>query len=124
MTLPPNRPERDTDWIDRALDDLAAMPVPDASGDLMARVLGDAEALMPPPGGVQAVRIPLWRQIVQGLGGWTAVGGLVAAAATGFVVGLGGFDTTGTDTIWSLGYGTFYEGEGALAAFGWDFEEG
>ncbi|WP_415402360.1 hypothetical protein [Tateyamaria sp. SN3-11] len=49
MTQPPNRPEHEDAWIERALDDLAATPVPDASGDLMARVLGDAEALMPPP---------------------------------------------------------------------------
>jgi hypothetical protein len=123
MTPPDKRPEGDDAWIDRMLDDLGQTEVPEVSADLMARVLGDAEAMLPAPGGVVAPT-PLWRQIVQGLGGWTAVGGLVAAAATGFVVGLGGVEAMGLGDYWSLDASASYDSLSALDAYGWDFEEG
>jgi hypothetical protein len=104
-------------------------PVPDPSPDLMARVLADALRMMPAPGGVRA-QVPLWRQVVGVLGGWRAVGGLVAATVTGLAIGLGAvdatgvLDTTGVDTLWSLGYFDGYDSQAGLSAFGWDFEEG
>lgn len=121
---PTDIPEGEDAWITGLLDDMARapdLPVPDG---LMTRVLADAHALRPAPGGVAARAQPWWRQIIDGLGGGIAVGGLVAAAATGFVVGLGGLDTVGVETFWPLNYETYYEGADALTAFGWDIEEG
>ncbi|WP_299592021.1 hypothetical protein [uncultured Tateyamaria sp.] len=136
--------QSDPDGIDQMLDELAAlpapdpsgdlaarvladaemhMPAPDPSGDLAARVLADAEMHMPAPGGRPA-NIPWWQQIVRGIGGWGAVSGLVAATATGFVIGLGAVGETGVDTLWTLGYDTYYDTDVGLDAFGWAFEEG
>ena len=123
MTQSPQGPGDDDRWIDRILDEMADMPdgqVPDA---LMSRVLADADAMLPPPGG-RVARAPWWRQFVEGLGGWIAVGGLAAAAATGFAVGLGGLDSIGVSVPWSLDYESYYDGTGAFDAFGWDMEEG
>ncbi|MEO0402864.1 MAG: hypothetical protein AAF214_10855 [Pseudomonadota bacterium] len=125
MTDPDKTPPHCMAVMDQMLDDLAHAPVPDVPDAVMARVMEDAMAMLPPPGGVVApVAVPWWRDMLQAIGGWTAVGGLVAAAATGFVVGVGGLDTVSGDAIWSLGTGTYYDGSGALDAFGWDFEEG
>lgn len=109
--------------VAQMLDDLAAGPVPEPSGDLVARVLADADAHLPPPGGAPA-SAPWWSQIIQGIGGWGAVGGLVAATVTGFVVGLGALDGAGMDALWTLGYGDYYDAELGLDAFGWALEEG
>ena len=122
MNKAPKRPEEDG-WIDRMLDDLAREAVPDAPDDLMARVLADGKAMLPAPVR-KIVRPPWWRQIVEGIGGWTAVSGLVAAAATGFVVGLGGLETVGVLPTWSVDYETYYDGQDAEYAYGWDMEEG
>ena len=123
MTKAPDRPAHNDDWIDGMLDDLARSPVPETSDGLMSRVMEDAQAMLPAPGGAVA-RAPWWRQLVEGIGGWTAVGGLVAAAATGFVVGLGALDAVGVTAPWSVSYETYYESSGGLDAFGWDMEEG
>jgi hypothetical protein len=121
MTRDPNR---DTDaWLDQMLDEVGRSPVPDPSADLMARVLEDAHALMPTPVGRMA-RTPLWQQIVDGLGGWSAVGGLVAAGVAGLAIGLGAVDATGVDALWPLGGFDGYDSQAGLSAFGWDFEEG
>ena len=122
MTKAPNR-DGDDAWIDGMLDDLARTPVPDVPDDLMSRVIEDAYGMLPAPGG-RAAPAPWWRQIVDGIGGWMAVGGLVAAAATGFVVGLGGLDSVGVSTPWVMTYETYYDSPGSLDAFGWDMEEG
>ena len=113
----------DPDPIASLLDEMADLPVPDPSPDLMARVLADAEAHLPPPGGVLA-RVPWWRQIVADIGGWGAVSGLVAATATGFFIGLGALDAMGVDALWTLGYEDYYDANLGLDAFGWAFEEG
>lgn len=117
------RDKLDPDQVGRMLDDLAAAPVPDPSGDLMARVLADGEMHLPTPGG-QVVVVPWWRQIVLGIGGWGTVGGLVAATATGFVIGLGAIGDTGVDTLWTLDYDAYYESDLGFDAFGWALEEG
>lgn len=115
--------DRDDAWLDDMLDDLAAAPVGDPSDALMSRVMSDALAIMPPPGGDQP-KVSIWRNIVHGLGGWPAVGGLVAAAATGFVVGLGALDMTADAMAWPFGYDLLYQDQTGLDAFGWDLEEG
>ncbi len=122
MTRPPERHDDDA-WLDQMLEDVANTPMPDASDALLSRVMADAQAQLPPPGGV-VTRAPWWRQIVAGLGGWSAVGGLVAAAATGFVVGLGGLDNVGLDTLWPDSYDIYYDSQDAFSAYGWDLEEG
>ncbi|WP_299654468.1 hypothetical protein [uncultured Tateyamaria sp.] len=121
MKRPSEQP--DPDWIGDMLDDLGKAPVPDPSGDLVARVLADAEAHMPPPGGVRTVP-PVWQRVVQGIGGWGVIGGLVAATVAGFVVGVGTLDGTGADALWTLGYDAYYDAELGLDAFGWALEEG
>ncbi|MEL6563124.1 MAG: hypothetical protein AAFQ59_01665 [Pseudomonadota bacterium] len=119
MTDPRDR----TDWVESLLDDVGKAPVPDPSGDLMARVLADAEAAMPPPGGVQP-REGLVQQVLSGLGGWLSVGGLVAATAVGFAVGLGALSPTGLDALWLGDYGSYYDDTLGYSVNGWDFEEG
>jgi len=118
-------PDRDGDerWVDQMLDDLARAPVPDLPDALMARILADADAMLPPPGG-HKLRAAWWRQILEGVGGWTAVTGLVAAAATGFVVGLGALDGVGVSAPWMQVDDTYYDTQEATYAFGWDMEEG
>ncbi|MEL6884895.1 MAG: hypothetical protein AAFY39_18045 [Pseudomonadota bacterium] len=115
-----------SEWVDTLLDDVGKLPPADPRGDLMARVLADAHAMMPPPGGAQKPRDPGWRQVVRLLGGWTSVGGLVAATAFGFAVGLGGLDSVGVDldAVWLLDGAVYVEdAEMGLGAFGWDIEE-
>lgn len=116
-------PREDDAFVDALLSDLAHTPVRAPSDALMARVLADAQDMLPPPGGAVAAP-PLWRQLVDSVGGWGTVGGLVAAAATGFAVGLGGLDSVGVGAPWSLTYDTYYDSPGTLDAFGWDMEEG
>lgn len=78
MTQP--KPPED-DALEAAFSDMknTTLPVPDA---LMARVMEDAVAHVPKP-----QRTPLWRQVLSTLGGWPAVGGLVATACVGIAVG-------------------------------------
>ncbi|MEO0668466.1 MAG: hypothetical protein AAFZ99_11190 [Pseudomonadota bacterium] len=111
------------DWVDALLDDVGGAAPADPSGDLMARVLADAEAAMPAPGGAP-VREGLWRQMLAGLGGWLSVGGLVAATAVGFAVGLGALSTVGLDALWLGEYGAYYDDTLGFSVNGWDFEEG
>ncbi|MEL6450740.1 MAG: hypothetical protein AAFQ19_05725 [Pseudomonadota bacterium] len=114
--------DRDAAWLDALLDDVGRTPPPAVSDDLMARVMADAVAALPAPGGAPAP-VPIWRQVVEGLGGWSAIGGLVAATVTGFAVGLGALDTAGADAIWSLGSEMSLDSEAGLNAYGWDLEE-
>jgi hypothetical protein len=98
-------------------------PDPDKIIARMLDDLADAEAHLPALGGAR-VAVPWGRQIVQGIGGWGTVSGLVAAGATGFVIGLGALDATGVDAIWTLGYSDYDDAELGLDAFGWALEEG
>lgn len=123
MTRTPQHPDKDDDWITGLLDDVSRTPVPDTPDPLVMRVMEDAIAMMPAPGG-RVVPAPWWRSIVDGIGGWTAVGGLVAAAATGFVVGLGGLDTVGVSAPWLLDDAAYFDSLGTVDTFGWDMEEG
>lgn len=111
------------DWVDRLLHDVSETPDAEASPEFLARVLDDAMDMLPPPGG-EVERLRLWRQIVHGLGGCAAVGGLATAAVTGFAMGLNGYDATGVEALFSTGFDDVYESQMGLSAYGWDLEEG
>lgn len=84
-----------TDMTDRELDALfeaARTEAPLPSGDVMARILADAEAeqaraqiVVAPTTPARAV--PRWRQLVSALGGWPAVAGLATATVAGIWIG-------------------------------------
>ena len=117
--------DRKTDadaWVDALLNDVASAPVPKPSQDLMARVLADATAKLPPPGG-RAEVASLWHEFVAGIGGWFGVGGVLAAGFTGLVIGLGAIDPSDVDTLFSFGFFENYDSQSGLSAFGWDLEE-
>lgn len=61
------------------------------SEDLTNRMLGDAlavQAQFAPVVQERQARPGLWRQLVSAVGGWPAMGGLVAACATGIWIGV------------------------------------
>ncbi|WP_050530396.1 hypothetical protein [Pseudaestuariivita atlantica] len=64
-----------------------------ASPDLLARVLGDAEAVQ--EGFVAPVarpsappRVPFWQSVLDAIGGWPAAAGLAAAGVAGVWIGV------------------------------------
>ncbi|MBU2891126.1 dihydroorotate dehydrogenase [Celeribacter halophilus] len=68
------------------------------SGDLMARVLADAEEVMAQREAEEAARLaamrpkqrhPVMEAIIATLGGWRAVAGLATAGVAGLAIGLG-----------------------------------
>lgn len=109
------------DWIDALLDDVAQMPVDAAPTQMMSRILADAQAVQPAPGGLRAVA--WWRRALADIGGWASVGGLVAATVTGLAIGLGAFSGVGFDPAVS-GWDTSAYATDALSANGWDLEDG
>ncbi|MEL7092000.1 MAG: hypothetical protein AAFN94_09730 [Pseudomonadota bacterium] len=111
----------DDTWIDALLDDVCSAPVPEPGEDVMARILSDAMDAQPAPGGGGA--LPRWRQALQALGGWMSVGGLVAATAVGFAVGLGGVVDAALLTS-GAGWADSAYYQDALSANGWDLEDG
>lgn len=83
---------REFDDEDGALDrlfDLARGVAPPVSGDLMARILADAEAeaSVPVPVAASAATVG-WRGWVDAIGGWPAMGGLALATVVGVVIGI------------------------------------
>lgn len=88
------------------LDDLFALAragggVP--PGDLMARVMADADCILqaaaPVRAEMPATRTRLWPQLMQALGGWGGIGGLLTASFAGLWLGLAG---VGSDIgLWS-----------------------
>ncbi len=89
---------------------------PEVSDDLMARVLADAAAVAPhdAPLPKRASRPGLFAQILEGIGGWPSLAGLVTATAAGLWFGFsdpygllaGTTTTTGFDVTEVLpGYG-------------------
>ncbi|WP_027236874.1 hypothetical protein [Leisingera caerulea] len=84
----------DTDKALEELEDLFAaarsqrpgMPAP-----LNAAILADAareQAGFRAAWPERAVRQPLWRQLIEAIGGWPAMGGLAAASAAGLWIGI------------------------------------
>lgn len=88
----PNPPENDS--LEAAFSDMKTV-TPDLPDGLMARVMADAVAQMPKP-----KKTPMWRHVISTLGGWPAVGGLVATACVGVVVG----GVLTDDLVVALGY--------------------
>ena len=97
---------------------------PEISDTLMARILADADAQMPP-----ARREPLGAALWAMLGGGFGAGGLVTAAALGVWLGLappGALpDLAGQLLTDTAAEGETFEAEPLLlpASFGWDQEE-
>lgn len=71
------------DELDQLLNEVARAPVPEVSATLEARLMHEAERLMPPA----PPRREGWGSVVRGLGGWRALGGLATAAAAGVWIG-------------------------------------
>jgi hypothetical protein len=75
----------------RALDALFAQarrPAPPPGDDLIARVLADAYAQQPSFAAPPVQSRGIWARLSEGLGGWTALGGLSAATAAGVWFGV------------------------------------
>jgi hypothetical protein len=91
---------------------------------LIRRVLDDAAALQPRKR--QTSIFPRWRSILASLGGWPAVGGLVAATCAGFWIGVS--PPVFLPDAGALVFGTAedfsYEIVADDAGFGWVLEEG
>jgi len=82
----------DKSMTEHDLDALLAAAAKDAaqapSGDLMARVLADAEAMQPQAASLApAPRRGVLAGIVSALGGWPSLGGLAAATVAGVWIG-------------------------------------
>jgi len=74
----------------------ARRDAPVASGDLMARVLGDAYAMQPETVvRIVPVRRAWWRVLLAAVGGWPAVSGLVTATLVGVWIGASGTASLG-----------------------------
>lgn len=96
-------------------------PPPEA---LMARVMQDAVAEMPPVRPVADA--PLWWRLMRALGGWPAMGGLTAATCVGFWIGVAPPAALPDAALSLLGSEVAFDMESAaeIGAFGWVFEEG
>ena len=82
----------ETDKALQELEDLfaaARSEPPAVPGHLTAAILEDAAREQP---GFQparrAARQPFWRQLIEAVGGWPALGGLAAASAAGLWIGI------------------------------------
>ena len=119
------------DFDDDALEDFFAAAranPPRVTADLQARVLADAEALMPKP---NLLALPWHRALWQLFGGAAGLSGLATAAAVGIWVGvappagmpdLAGQFVSGTwnvETVDTAEVDTEIE----FGGFGWDMEE-
>lgn len=81
--------DRDTDMLDAAFA-AARTGAPAPSGDLLDRIMMDADAVL--HGGVQSRprprRAPLRAMLFEAIGGWPSLGGLVAATVAGLWIGV------------------------------------
>ena len=96
---PQNAPQDDLEAFFGA----ARRVVPDPSGDLMARVLADAQAVQAASVRLRAARPGLLAQLREALGGWPAMGGLATAGVMGLALGSGGAAGLGDLTAALLG---------------------
>ncbi|MEX0304463.1 MAG: hypothetical protein AB3N24_18750 [Leisingera sp.] len=84
----------DTDKALQELEDLfaASRAEPPAVPDhLTAAILEDAAREQPglqPAAPARRASKPLWRQLIEAIGGWPAIGGLAAASAAGLWIGI------------------------------------
>ena len=77
---------RDTDLDDLFAKARHAVPLP--SGDLMARILRDAEAAMPPPAPILSARVPRRSWVLALFGGGGVLAGLATATVAGVWIGM------------------------------------
>lgn len=73
--------------IDAWLTEVRDAPDPDMQGDLITRILADASAVQAAAAMGAPARLR-WRDWVAALGGWPAMGGLVAAGVAGLWIGV------------------------------------
>ncbi|MEM9583405.1 MAG: hypothetical protein AAGA08_09860 [Pseudomonadota bacterium] len=78
-------PEKD-DALDALLSDLGRR-APQPSDALIDRIVADAKAEQPQADLRKVSKQNLWSQIVEALGGWAGLGGLVTATAAGVYIG-------------------------------------
>ncbi|MBY6068206.1 hypothetical protein KUW17_15740 [Leisingera aquaemixtae] len=84
----------DTDKANQELEELFAAARRDRPAlpeHLSAAILADAGRVQQgrhAAGPARAARQPLWRQLIEAVGGWPAMGGLAAASAAGLWIGL------------------------------------
>lgn len=84
----------DTDKALQELEDLFAAARSDRPAvpeHLSAAILADAareQAGFQPERPARAARLPKWRQLIEAIGGWPAMGGLAAASAAGLWIGV------------------------------------
>ncbi|NIY78203.1 hypothetical protein HCZ23_01790 [Celeribacter sp. HF31] len=116
--------KRTKELTDSSLDALfaeAREAAPQPSGNLMARVLADAEGMIATREAEEAARIqalrpkqrhPIVAAMVAALGGWRAVAGLATAGVAGLAIGLGA-----PMTVTTLATGGYTDGyaDGAMS---------
>ena len=111
----------DTDMLETLFQDARAAP-PALPDGLLDRIMADALAQQ------SNARSRGWRGIWQAIGGAPAFGGLVAATAVGFWIGVAPPSTLpdiATQIITGASYAALDDtATPDLTAFGWDIEEG
>lgn len=119
----------ETERSDKDIDALLALARrdgPSTSTDLLARVLKDAEAAQPsPPALAKKARSGVVNRMLAALGGWPALGGLVAATIVGFVVGISPstmIDTPAAALFDQSDTLALYDAD--MSGLGWDMDEG
>jgi len=79
----------------------ARATAPEPSGDLLARIMGDAEAELaararPAAAPARLPRRSLWQAFASAIGGWPALAGMVTATVTGAWIGFASPDSLNT----------------------------
>lgn len=74
--------------IDRLLADVARADAPSPSDALMARIMADAAGAPNPVAAVDPIPAKGLRGVWEAIGGWPAMGGLVAAGVAGLWIGV------------------------------------
>jgi len=98
--------------LERLLSEARAAP-PAMPRGMLARL--EAQALTVQP------RAALWRRMVDSIGGWAGLGGLVTATVVGFWIGVAPPDGIATQVDLLLGDDVTMP---VLMGAGWDFDEG
>ncbi|MEP2030992.1 MAG: hypothetical protein ABJI96_20020 [Paracoccaceae bacterium] len=104
----------------------ARQDAPSPSVDLLARVLMDAEANQPRATARLGVWRPgLWGRVLEGVGGWPSLGGLIAATIIGFGIGINPSAMIDTPASAMLGsFDTLSQYDADLSGLSWELSEG